>query len=260
MTRKPKPYNTTYLSLTLLFTAFLSIFAVTASAQNADEIIRKMDQKMRGNTSIGVATMKIIRPSWSRSIHFKFWSKTRDFDMILITAPARDEGSAFLRRKREIWNWVPRINRVVKLPPSMMSQSWMGSDFKNDDLIKESSVVTDYTHSIVGDSTLQGHACYKIKMVPKPNAPVVWGKVFLWVTKDRYLNLRAEYYDEDGHLVNTMEGSDIKNLGGRDLPSHMEMVPADKKGQKTVLDYQSLKFDTSIPDDFFSLQNMKHLQ
>lgn len=249
-----------YLRITLLSLILTLAFASASFAQNALEIVKKMDQKMRGNTSIAVASMKIIRPTWSRTIQFKYWSKTHNYNMILITSPARDAGSAFLRRDREIWNWVPRISRVVKLPPSMMMQSWMGSDFKNDDLIKESSVVTDYHHTIVGDSTIDNYPCYKIKMIPKPNAPVVWGKIFVWISKKGYMELRAEYYDEDGNLINTMTTSDIKQLGGRELPAHMEMIPADKKGHRTVLDYKSLKFNTPIPDRFFSLQNMKHLQ
>jgi len=246
--------------LILLPVFILITFVQTSFAQNATEIVKKMDQKMRGNTSKAEMTMKIIRPTWSRTVRFKFWSKGHSYSMILITAPARDEDSAFLKRNREIWNWVPQISRVVKLPPSMMMQSWMGSDFTNDDLIKESSVVTDYNHTIIGDSTLMNHDCYEIKMIPKPNAPVVWGKVLIWVTKKGYMELRAEFFDEDGNLVNTMVASDIKNIGGRELPSHLEMIPADKKGHKTVLDYQSLTFNSPIPDRFFSIQNMKHLQ
>ncbi len=239
----------------------LSLFIpCLAHAQDANEIIKKVDQKMRGETSQAQVTMKIVRPTWSRSVSFKFWSKGTDYSLILITAPARDEGSSFLKRDKEIWNWVPRISRVVKLPPSMMMQSWMGSDFTNDDLIKESSMVTDYTHKIVGDTTINGWDCYEIQMTPKPNAAVVWGKVLIWASKKEYMELKAEFYDEDGYLVNTMETSDIKKLGGRLLPAHMEMIPAGKKGHKTILEYQSMKFNEPIPDRFFSIQNMKRLQ
>lgn len=245
------------------FLLFVMIFLASPSllkAQDANEIVKKADQKMRGNTSQATVTMKIIRPTWSRTVSFQFWSKGTDFSMILITGPARDQGSAFLKRDKEIWNWVPRISRVVKLPPSMMMQSWMGSDFTNDDLIKESSIVTDYTHKIVGDSTIDGRDCYKILMIPKPGAAVVWGKVIIWISKKEYMELKVKYYDEDGNLVSTMETSDIKMLGGRLLPTHMEMIPADKKGHKTVLDYHSMTFNKPIPDRFFSLQNMKRLQ
>ena len=121
-------------------------------------------------------------------------------------------------------------------------------------------MVTDYTHKIIGDSTISGWDCYEIQMIPKPNAAVVWGKVLIWASKKEYMELKAEFFDEDGFLVNTMTTNDIKKLGGRLLPAHMEMIPADKKGHKTILDYQSMEFNKPIPERFFSLQNMKRLQ
>ena len=231
-----------------------------AFAQDAKEIVQKADQKVRGESSKATMTMKIERPTWSRTVDMKAWSKGTEYSMILVTDPPRDKGTAFLKRKTEIWNWVPSISRVVKLPPSMMMQSWMGSDFKNDDLVKESSMVTDYTHSLVGDSTIAGYKCYEIKMIPKPDAAVVWGKVLIWITQKEYMELRIEFFDEDGNLVNTMNASDIKNLGGRQLPARMEMIPADKPGNKTILMYHELTFNQPIPLSFFSTQNMKRLQ
>jgi|GEM_PF-46447 len=229
-------------------------------AQDAKEIVQKADQKVRGESSIASMTMKIDRPTWSRTVDMKAWSKGTEYSMILVTDPPRDKGTAFLKRKTEIWNWVPSISRVVKLPPSMMMQSWMGSDFKNDDLVKESSMVTDYTHSLIGDSTITGYKCYKIKMIPKPDAAVVWGKVLIWITQKEYMELRVEFFDEDGNLVNTMNASDIKELGGRELPARMEMIPSDKPGNKTIMIYHSLTFNKPIPLSFFSTQNMKRLQ
>ena len=236
------------------------LVAPRASAQDAKEIVQKADQKVRGESSEASMTMKIERPTWSRTVDMKAWSKGTEYSMILVTDPPRDKGTAFLKRKTEIWNWVPSISRVVKLPPSMMMQSWMGSDFKNDDLVKESSMVTDYTHSLIGDSTIAGYKCYKIKMIPKPDAAVVWGKVLIWITQKEYMELRVEFFDEDGNLVNTMNASDIKDLGGRELPARMEMIPSDKPGNKTILMYHSLTFNKPIPLSFFSTQNMKRLQ
>lgn len=243
--------------LTLLITGLAPI---RAAAQDATEIVKKADQKVRGESSIASMTMKIERPTWSRNVDLKAWSKGTDFSLILITDPPRDKGTAFLKRKTEIWNWVPSISRVVKLPPSMMMQSWMGSDFKNDDLVKESSMVTDYKHTLVGDSTIAGYPCYQIRMIPKPDAAVVWGKVLIWITKKGYMELRIEFFDENGHLVNTMNASDIKDLGGRELPARMEMIPADKPGNKTILIYHSLTFNKPVSENFFSIQNMKRVQ
>lgn len=229
-------------------------------AQDAREIIRIADERIRGETSQTEMVISIIRPSWTRDIAVKTWSKGTDYSFILIQSPARDKGTVFLKRKREIWNWVPSIERTIKLPPSMMMQSWMGSDFTNDDLIKESSIVEDYTHKILSDSVILDRTCYKIELNPKPEAPVVWGKIYSWVDKKDYLILRSELFDEDGYLVNEVVYSDIKMLGGRLIPAKMEYIPADKPGQKTVILYDNMIFDKPLPDGFFSMQNMKRVR
>ena len=142
----------------------------------------------------------------------------------------------------------------------MMSQSWMGTDFTNDDLVKEASIVEDYDHTIVKDTVIDERSCYMIQMLPKPQSSVVWGKVLLWIDKKDFIMMHAEYFDEDGKLVNTMRGLDIKMLGGKLLPSKMEMVPADKKGNKTVLIYNSMEFDKNIDENMFTTQHMPRVQ
>ena len=239
---------------------FLFVSTLLAQAQDATEIVRKADEKMRGQSSKAEITMQIIRPSWQRSISMKAWSKGTDYSLIVITAPARDEGTAYLKRGNEIWNWLPDINRTIKMPPSMMSQSWMGSDFSNNDLVEESSIVTDYNHSLVGDSTISGYDSYKIEMQPKPQAPVVWGKLISYISKDEYLQLRTEFYDEDGELIKVMEGSEIRELGGRTIPTKMEMIPMDEKNHKTVLTYKDIEFNIDVSSNFFSIQNMKRVE
>ena len=228
--------------------------------QDASEIVRKADEKMRGESSRAEITMEIIRPIWKRTISLKAWSLGTEYSLILVTAPARDEGTAYLKRGNEIWNWLPDINRTIKMPPSMMSQSWMGSDFSNNDLVEESSIVTDYEHKLAGDSTLSGYASYKIQMNPKPQAPVVWGKLVSFISKDEYLQLRTEFYDEDLKLIKVMEGSEIKEMDGRTIPTKMEMKPMDEEGHKTVLIYSDIKFNIDISQNFFSIQNMKRIQ
>lgn len=215
---------------------------------------------MRGNSSIAELKMTIVRPAWQRELEMKSWTKGDDLALILITAPARDKGVAYLKRDKELWNWQPSIDRVIKLPPSMMLQSWMGSDFTNDDLVKESSAVHDYFHALGKDTVISGYACYAVVLTPKPEAAVVWGKIHTWITKDDFIQIRSEFYDEDGFLINTMVASEIKNMDGRMLPSHLEMIPSDKEGHKTMLDYRALKFDVELSDDFFTIQNMKRLK
>ena len=228
-------------------------------AQDATEIVRKMDEKMRGESLKAEVTMTIVRPDWSRQVTMESWSRGTEYSMILITAPARDEGTAFLKRGNEIWNWVPSVGRTIKMPPSMMMQSWMGSDFTNDDLVRESSAVTDYDHELVGEETIQGYECYKIEMKPKPNAPVVWTRVDVWISKEEYLELKAEFYDEFGELINVMNGMEVKEFDGRMIPSKMEMIPMDEEGYKTILEYRSMEFNENIPQSFFSVQNMRRL-
>ena len=252
--------KTTFLFIVILFCS------VTVHAQShtpdldATEIVRKANDKLQGESSRAEMTMKIVRPDWERSISMKAWSMGKDYSLILITAPARDEGSAYLKRRNEIWNWLPDINRTVKMPPSMMSQSWMGSDFSNNDLVREASIVVDYEHSLAGDSTLSGYDVYKITMIPKTDAPVVWAKVIMYISKDEYLQLRSEFYDEDDNLIRLMTGSDIMEIGGRLLPTRIEMIPVEEaEGNKTVMIYEDIEFNIDVNDRFFSIQNMKRV-
>ncbi len=246
-----------------IFTAiFFALVCLAASAQTVDikDIVRKSDEKFRGTSSVGSFTMTIERPTWSRSISMKSWSLGTDYSLIYVTAPAKEKGQVFLKRKNEMWNWVPSIERMVKIPPSMMMQSWMGSDFTNDDLVRESSIVKDYTHKLLGEETVDNYPCYKVELTPLENAPVVWGKVLMWVSKKDYLWLKAEFYDEDGALVNTEILSDVKKMDDRVIPTRMEMIPADKKGQKTVMIFENTDFDVPLKEDFFSIQNMKKIK
>ncbi len=241
--------------LTLIFSN-----QVTAQELTAKEIVAKADKKNRGETSQGTMQMQIIRPDWERTVEMKSWSKGDDYFLIYITAPAKDKGQVFLKRQKEMWNWIPSIDRMIKIPPSMMMQSWMGSDFTNDDLVKQSSIVTDYTHDMMGEDTVRGKVCYKIKLIPVPDAPVVWGKIILWVTKEGFNMWKTEYYDEDGYLVNIENAYDIKNFGDRDLPSKFDITPADEPNKKTVLIMKDMVFNKPIDDSFFSQQNMKRVR
>lgn len=243
----------------LLLLTLLSGSPLIVFSQDARSIVQKADEKMRGNTSQVEMTIRTVRPTWSREMDIKAWIKGTDYSMILIRSPAKDKGVVFLKRKKEVWNWMPALERTIKLPPSMMSQSWMGTDFTNDDLVKESSVVNDYDHSIIGDTTIDNHNCYIIQMIPKPEAAVVWSKVIVWIDKKDYLELHTLFYDEDGRLINTMNAYDIKLMGGRLIPTHFEMIPADKKNQKTEMIYKNIQFNEPIEDNFFITEKMKTL-
>ncbi|MCD4710421.1 MAG: outer membrane lipoprotein-sorting protein [Bacteroidales bacterium] len=246
--------------LTLLLIA--GIF-ISAAGQNLSpkEIIRKADEKFNGEkTSISLMAMTIVRPTWERTIEFKNWTSENEFALTLITAPARDKGQSFLKRQNEMWSWNPTISRLIKLPPSMMSQGWMGSDYTNDDILKESSVVNDYDHEIVGEEELDGRICYKIKMVAKEDAAVIWGHQMRWIDKKDFLFLKSELFDEDGYLVRTETGTEIKSMDGRLIPSRIELVPAEEEGQMTIIEIREIQFNKTINESFFSQQNMKRVR
>ncbi len=236
--------------------------SVLSIGQNltAKEIVQKMDENAFGGRLKSTMKMTIIRPTWTRTMALKSWADGDDYSLILITSPAREKGISYLKRAKEMWNFQPSIDRTVKMPPSMMMQSWMGSDFKNDDLVRQSSIVEDYTHKLLGKETIDGRECYKIEMIPDEDAPVVWGKVIIWIDVKDFLNLKTEHYDEDNDLVDTILGKDVQKMGGRTLPARMVLLPADETGHKTIMEYQSIEFDTKFEDRFFSTQNMKRVR
>ncbi len=224
----------------------------------AAEVVLKAYEKMKGESSgYSAMSMEIVRPTWSRSISFKSWSKTTELSLSLVTSPKKEEGQTFLKRGKEMWSWNPMINRMIKLPPSMLSQGWMGSDFTNDDLLNEASMVDDYLHKFSGYDKVADKDCYVIEMTPKENAAVVWGKLIMWISKGDFLQLKTEFYDEENKLMKTQTAFDIKKMGGRIIPARVELIPADKPGHKTVITLINIEFNQPIADQFFSQQNMK---
>jgi outer membrane lipoprotein-sorting protein len=239
---------------------FLFPFFYLFQDNDAKDIVKRADQKMRGSTMQAEILIKTIRPSWSREMQCKIWEKGNDLALILIQSPVRDKGISFLKRKKEVWNWLPTLERTIKLPPSMMSQSWMGTDFTNDDLVKESSIVEDYNHEIIGDTLILERACFVIQMIPKPESAVVWKEVLVCIDKKDFLELHSRFYDEEGYLINTMNSFDIKMMHDRVIPTRFEMIPADKKGQKTIMIYRNIQYNQPIADNFFSVVQMKMLK
>ena len=247
-----------------VFTFFfhlLSCIALSAQMLSATEIIRKAEDKFNGEkSSMMVMSMTIIRPTWQRTIEFKNWALEKEYALTLITAPAKDAGQTFLKRETEMWNWNPSISRLIKLPPSMMSQGWMGSDYTNDDILKESSAVNDYIHNVTAEEIIDGRECYRIMMKAKEDAAVVWGHQIRWIDKKEFLVLRAELYDEDGILVRTETGTEIKLMDGRTIQTRIELIPADEPGNKTIVTIKEMKFNIPIEESFFSQQNMKNVR
>lgn len=245
----------------LLITGILSLLITFSSlAQDAKAIIRKADDKSQGKSNMSVMSMTIVRPKYKRTIEFKNWSLGREYFMTYVTAPAKDKGQVFMKHNTEMWSYSPSINRMIKLPPSMMSQGWMGSDYSNDDLVKQSSIVTDYNQKIIAEEEMAGRLCHKIEMIPTTNANVVWGKVIYWVDKELYIISKGEYFDEEEYLVRTEIASEVKVFDGRELFSKVEIIPADEEGHKTVVEFISIDFDVDVKASFFSQQNMKRIR
>ncbi len=243
----------------LVWSVLALAMASTAFAQAPDprEIVRRADLKMRGESAIVEMSLTVTRRDWSREMRLKSWSQGDDKALVVVLAPPRDKGTAFLRSGREVWNWIPSVERTIKLPPSMMSQNWMGTDFTNEDFVREASVVEDYSHALDGEESLLGRSCWRVVLTPKPDAPVVWGRLVLWIDKAEDLQLKAEFHDEDGVLVNTLLATEVGRLGGRLFPVALEMIPADKPGQKTAMRYLSAQFDVPIPPRTFTLRHLE---
>lgn len=243
-----------------LIPVFIILIGQYGYPQTAKEVVEKADKLMRANSSYSEVKMTIVKPDWSRTMGLKIWSLEPDYALIYVTEPARDKGTVTLKRKNEVWNWIPSAQKIIKIPPSMMMQSWMGSDFTNDDLVKQSSVIEDYTHQFAGEENLRGYDCWKIQLTPKPDAGVVWGKIIAWISKKEYFELKADYYDEDGNIVKTFDGSDPQKMDERVVLTQWEMIPSDEPGNKTILDYDKIDFNINIDQSFFSEQNMKRVR
>lgn len=243
----------------ILIVGFNSVKMMAQQKFSATEIVQKADELIRGKTNASVVNMEIVRPTWKRTIGIKSWGKGQDYSMTYITSPAQDKGQVFLKLKSNMWNYIPAIGRMIKIPASMMSQGWMGSDYTNDDILKESSIVVDYDHKLIDEEKINGYDTFKIEMTPKENAAVVWGKMILWIVKDNFIEIKTEFYDEDKVLVKSENAYDFKKMGGRLIPSRIEIVPANDEGKKTVLYIKEMKFNIALPATFFSQQNMKRI-
>lgn len=240
------------------FPALLLLSAASLAAQpDPLELARRCDLALKGKTQIGTASMTVRRPEWERTLDMDYWSVNPDKSFILITAPAKEAGTGTLRIGTNMWIYLPRVERTIKIPPSLMLQPWMGSDFTNDDLVKESSLVHDYTHKIEGEAVEGGDSCYRLVATPKPDAPVVWGKLVLLVRRTDALPRREEYYDEHGKLQKVLTFEDIRRVGGRYYPMRWRMAPVDKPDHETLLVYHDIRFDQEIPPRIFTQQNLK---
>jgi outer membrane lipoprotein-sorting protein len=231
--------------------------AAPADNPEALHVAQRTEAALRGKTQHGRAAMTVKRPEWQRTLEMEFWYVAPRKTFVTITAPAKDAGTRTLLAGTNMWMYLPSVERVIKIAPSLMLQPWMGSDFTNDDLVKESSLVDDYLHRLDGETTEDGDACYRLVASAKPNAPVVWDKIVALIRKSDYLPRREDYYDEHGTLVRTLYFDQIRRTGDRNFPMRWRVESHTKPGQETTLTYSSLVFDKSVADSIFTMRNLE---
>ncbi len=254
--------------LALLCGLLLSGAGVPAAAQTDPRvlaIIDEVDRLWRGESSQARVSMAIETENWSRTLELDAWSLGTEYSLIRVLSPAREAGTATLKVDDEVWNYLPRVDRTIKVPPSMMVGSWMGSHFTNDDLVRESRLIEDYDIILSFEGLREqgatggsgdGHVVWEFTMTPKPEAPVIWGKIVQEVRQADRMPTWARYYDEDGDLVRQMSFSGYREMGGRLVPRMMTVEPSDSD-ERTVVTYHELAFDLGLSEDFFSLRNLR---
>ena len=245
--------------IVLLFSYIVVFFSEHMHAENLDpeKILDNVDDLYRSNASHGIITLSVITVNWQRTLTLEQWSKDEDKSLIKVLKPKKEKGLATLRVDKNVWNYMPKVKRVVKIPSSMMSSSWMGSHFTNDDLVKQSRMAEDYTFSITFEGMRDGEEVVEITCIPNKEAAVVWGKVEVVVYADDYIPLRMIYYDEDLLLSRTLEFTNIQKMDGKMIPTLMSMIPADESGESTTVKWEEIQFDVAIDDEFFSLRKLQ---
>jgi hypothetical protein len=240
-----------------LLVATALAFAAPLPAQTPEQIVRHIDDLLRGESSRGRVTMEVVTARWTRSMEMDMWSLGRDYSLVRVLSPARDAGTATLKAGRDIWNYLPRVDRTIKVPGGGMGGSWMGSHFTYDDLVRESSLVDDFRVALRFEGDRGGVQIWEFVLTPRPEAPVVWSRVELEVRKSDRMPLRTRYFDDRDRLARTMTFGNFRTMGGRLVPTEMSMIPADKPGERTTLRYSRLEFNVGLQPGFFSLQRLR---
>lgn len=218
----------------------------------AKDLLKKVDELYRSDSAFATMEMEVVTPNWQRTMSLQSWSKGMDDTFIRILSPKKDRGVATLKLEEEMWNYFPKINKVIKVPPSMMMGSWMGSDFTNDDLVKEVSLVEDYEVSLTETQVL-----YTLALIPKEGTVTVWEKIEVDVMRSNLLPVEQRYFNEKGDLIRSMKFDTIRTFNGRTIPARMTMIPHNKPGNSTIIEYKDMVFDQPLPDDVFSLRNLQ---
>ena len=224
---------------------------------DAKVLVRAAMDHWRGVTSYSEMTMTIHRPEWERSMSMRGWSEGDNLSLVRITEPKKDAGNGTLLKDDEMWTYSPKINRIIKIPSSMMSQGWMGSDFSNKDISKSTDILDEYEHTLVAEEEVEGHTVYTIEAIPHEDAAIVWGKEVLKI-RDDFVMLEEQFWDQDGVLVKVMRTSDIAEMGGRTVARVMRMGKVDTPDEWTEMSVSAIEFDIELPAGVFTLSNLRN--
>lgn len=243
--------------LATLFIACLFALPVSSADVDPKDLIQKAMDHWRGTSSYSEMSMTIHRPDWERTMSMRAWTQGEKISLVRVTAPKKDAGNGTLLKDNNMWTFAPKVNRIIKVPSSMMSQSWMGSDFSNKDISKSTDIIDQYDHTLLETRQQDGHTVYVVESIPHEEAAVVWGKEVLTIRDDHVL-LEQQFWDQDGVLVKAMKALEIKELGGRTVASTIRMGRLDTPDEWTEMSVHDIAFDVSHPDSLFTLSNLRN--
>ncbi len=226
---------------------------VSATEFDLRELIRTVERQYSGDSSQTEVEMTVKTGHWERHLRMESWSLGRERFLVRILQPKKEQGVATLKVEREVWNYLPKVDRVIRIPPSMMGGAWMGSHITNDDLVKANHIDEDYDFRLLAETDHQ----WTIEGLPKPEAPVIWGKIVYQLQKQPLVPQQVDYYDEEMVLVRTFRFDDVQTVDGRTIPLRMTVLPVEKPEELTIMHYRNLDFDIALPENFFSLGQLK---
>jgi len=243
--------------LLALALAMFAIAGVAAEPVTARDIIQRAMDHFRGQTSYSEMTMVINRPEWQRSMTMRAWTEGDKQTLVRVTEPRKDAGNGTLSLDGNMWTYTPKINRVIKVPSSMMNQNWMGSDFSNKDISKNTDIIDQYDHTLLEQRQQDGHTVYVIESIPHEEAAVVWGKEVL-VIRDDWIMLEQQFWDQDGELVKRLAASKIQEMSGRSVATVIRMSKANEADEWTELQTAEVEFDLDLPGNLFTLSSLRN--
>jgi outer membrane lipoprotein-sorting protein len=245
------------MKILIILSGILFLTPSVAQDPDASQLIRAAMDHWRGMTSYSDMTMTIHRPDWERSMNMLSWSKGDKLSLVRVVEPKKDAGNGTLLNDNNMWTYTPKINRIIKVPSSMMSQNWIGSDFSNKDISKSTDIIDQYDHELIATEERDGHVYYTVSSVPHEEAAVVWGKEVLTV-RDDYVLIEQQFWDQDGVLVKSMKTLEVEEMGGRAVAKIMRMGKMDEPGEWTQLTANSIEFDLELSDNLFTLSNLRN--